>query len=374
MCQSIANGGWRCATHEPGNNAMASWAHSTTGLPLHEARTVFMTLKEEGEDAADPTRDEVVDFLTTQEFRVRNAEALTEPRRARILTQLRSALTQAWEKILPDGPTFQAWKNVASECWSRAKRKMAVSFLLGGLSVASLTGCGGTQALGAQDTTPAPATTTSSVVVTPGPTTGATHERTVMTVNDAQFNKNTISGPAVTEFGSAKANAAYKAAVLFAMNNSLDGPSLTKTGPITDADLAPAKAAMTPKAYASLKSYAAKANAGDLAAKAQVFVVMSKDLLGGSDWTYRPGANPVVSSKTFGPATGASAWTPPGSTSQQISMQFKTTTNYQLLDDKKQPITIRVVRNMGFSMENVGTKWLIGGWEIKQTSSTNITG
>ncbi|MGV8845807.1 MAG: hypothetical protein ACOH1Y_11535 [Propionicimonas sp.] len=320
---------------------------------------MFMDLKEEGEGAADPTQDEVVDFLTTQEFHVRNAAEITEPLRVRILNQLRTALKRAWAKILPDGETFYAWRNVASECWSRAKRKMAVSVLLGGLTVTSLTGCGGTSALGAQSTTPTPATTTSSAVVTPGPTASTTHERKVMTANDPQFERGGITGPGVAKFGAGPSAAAYKMAVLFTMNTVVDPPSLTSSGPYTDQDLAASKAAMTRKAFADLKSQADKANAGNQDAQGQIFVVLSKDIVGDSNNSYRPGIAPVVSRKTFGKAEGTVY-------GKNLSVQFKAQIDYRLLNEKKRPVTYHITRDVAYAMKQVGTGWLIDGWTVNQ--------
>lgn len=256
------------------------------------------------------------------------------------------------------------WKNVISDCWSRATRKLAVSFLLGGLTVASLTGCGGTQALGAPGATPAPATTTSSAVVTPGPAAGG-HERIVMTANDPQFKNGGITGTGVAKFGAGPVDVAYKTAVLFAMNTGVDAPSLATAGPYTAADLAASKAAMTPKAFADLKVFADKANAGDAAAKDQMFVFVSKDLNRGSSYTHRRGSAPVVSRKVFGKATGT-VW------EQNLTVRFKTQTDYQLLNEKKQPITVHTTRDVAYAMKQVGASWLIDGWTVNQ-KVTSIT-
>lgn len=242
---------------------------------------------------------------------------------------------------------------------------MAVSVLLGGLTVASLTGCGGTQALGAQGPTPAPATTTSSAVVTPGPSASATHGRTVMTASDPQFKQGGITGTGVAKFGAGPSAAAYKTAVLFTMNTGVDAPSVATPGPYTDQDLAASKAAMTPKAFADLKAFADKSNAGDAAARDQMFVFVSKDLIRGSGFTYRPGNGPVVSLKTFGPA-GSSV------NGKNLDVSFKTKTDYRLLNEKKQPVTAHTSRDVAYSMKQAGTAWLINGWTVSQTT-TSVT-
>lgn len=87
----------------------------------------------------DPSRDEVDDFLEKQAFRVRHEAALSEARRESILTRIQSAIG----RVLPNGATFHAWKNVVAEAFARVRRRAAAAFLVGALSV-GLGACGNT--------------------------------------------------------------------------------------------------------------------------------------------------------------------------------------------------------------------------------------
>lgn len=243
--------------------------------------------------------------------------------------------------------------------------RTAATFMLCGLVAGSLTACGGASATGA------PKTSLTAHTVTPAPTAArpaAAGQRNLLTAADARFKTNTVTGDGLTAAQLRDAKAAYKTAVLFTMNEGMNGPTLTKRGTITAADLAAAKAAMTPGAFKDLKAFVTKANAGDAAAVNEVFVVFSMDLTNKSEFSYRAGGAPVVARQTFGSAPGTVM------DKTTVWLDFKVSADYRLLNAKKKPITAHVKRSVSYSMDRSKTGWLISGWTIKQTAASITDG
>lgn len=116
---------------------MTTYAASITTLTPKEASEAYEALEVEGLAAADPTREEVDEFLEKQIFRVRHEPDLTDARRESIIGRLRAAIG----RIMPNGATFHAWKNIVAESWSRVRRKAAAAFVVGALSF-SVGACG----------------------------------------------------------------------------------------------------------------------------------------------------------------------------------------------------------------------------------------
>lgn len=101
-----------------GNSAVTSIALFTGKADEKGVQKLFHAVRREGVkvEAADPTAEEVTQFLERQHFNVRHDERLKD-RRASILKRLDSALDQARRgEKLPDGAMFHAWRHVQADC------------------------------------------------------------------------------------------------------------------------------------------------------------------------------------------------------------------------------------------------------------------
>lgn len=133
MCQSKAEGGRRCAFHleQAVGTGLTTYAVSVTGVNASDARDAYERLEREGLAMPDPTREEVDEFLEQQVFRVRHEPEITEARRESIINRLKAAIG----RVLPNGATFHAWKNIVAESFAKVRRRAAAAFLVGALSM-----------------------------------------------------------------------------------------------------------------------------------------------------------------------------------------------------------------------------------------------
>lgn len=141
MCKSSAEGGQRCQGHLSASTtaAMTTYVVHTTGLDRPTVDATMADLRAEFADAPAPDRAEVDQFLEQQAFRVRHEPDLTEKRRDSIMSRLRAGIG----RLLPDGPTYAAWKNVlasaAHRAWKRA-RKPVIAVGVGAAAVGFVAG------------------------------------------------------------------------------------------------------------------------------------------------------------------------------------------------------------------------------------------
>lgn len=164
MCQAKVDGGRRCQAHlrADATAAMITAAVATTGLSRSEAQDAFHALRAEGATQPNPTRDEVDTFLERAAFAAEHNPDLTPTRRATVVARLRAAIG----RLLPDGATFHAWKNLIAESYARVRRTAAAAFTAGVLTF-SVGACGTTPDTSGPDDAPSP---TASAPVTPGET------------------------------------------------------------------------------------------------------------------------------------------------------------------------------------------------------------
>lgn len=136
MCKSSAEGGQRCQGHLRSGvtAAMTTYVVDATGLDRASAVTVIEDLRAEFADAPAPDRAEVDEFLERQAFRIRHEQALSEKRRNSLLGRIRAGIG----RLLPDGPTFAAWKHSLAAAWQRAREPLKVAGAVAGVFIASV--------------------------------------------------------------------------------------------------------------------------------------------------------------------------------------------------------------------------------------------
>ncbi len=161
MCKSRAEGGERCEPHTRAavTTGMASYAAAVTPVSKSESKQVLADLQREGHGLPSPTREEVDSFLETTITGVRHDESIDPSLRERIVTRLHAAIG----KVLPDGPTFHAWKNAIAESLRRSQRAATAGFVAGILTFSG--GCGLT---GGGDSDPAASASAPTPTVTAG--------------------------------------------------------------------------------------------------------------------------------------------------------------------------------------------------------------
>lgn len=141
MCQSKAQGGKRCNAYleRQVTTGLVAATAAVTGAKRAEVRDLHAELVASAIDGPDPTRDEVDQFLTETDFRVRHDPTLDAPVRERISSRLRAAIG----RILPSRKTLSAWRTLLSEAWTRSHRKATTGFAAMAM-VFSVGACGNT--------------------------------------------------------------------------------------------------------------------------------------------------------------------------------------------------------------------------------------
>lgn len=264
-----------------GNVAMASYAALSTGADQRFAQTVFVDLRNEGQalGLADPSQAQVEEFLTEQQFRIRTDDTLGKSRH-RLMNKLGDALQKARDKVLPDGATFHAWKNVVAESWRRANRKVA-AVVLAGAAALTIGACGAAPAhqLPASQ---APSVSISQVA-TPPPTSANTTPATSSGIPDSAFaNVKPFTGPAVDKWGQANVQAAYKEMVNFTFATGWD-PDTISNNKVAPSDFTDATSHMTPSMAKSFNQAVAKALHGDSDAAKTVQLLQFVNMHNASD-------------------------------------------------------------------------------------------
>jgi len=322
----------------PGNSAITSYAQATTGLGGVEIQRTFHDLKREGGrlGVADPTAEEVTEFLERTHFQVRYDEKLTPSRARSILNRINAAFEQVKEKILPDGATFHAWKNVVSEAWTRARRKVAATMLI----TALVGGCGGA-ATDHSANIPAHSTPVATAPANPAP------QRDASPTEEQFATQGRFTGPAADQFGSDNVMAAYRSTVNYTLKNSYNENLATKkVNELTPEDLAFVRDQMTPTARASFDRDLANAgNSIDSAANVQSLVFYD---LQASDTRLRTDGPGVFVDKNFTPAeVGVDTSTG----SPRLSMTYTVTANARYTD-------VATGQNMKAPLGKTITYWL----------------
>lgn len=111
MCQTKAKGGRRCAAHQPGTIAVATYITSATGLSREQADAVLRTVRSEHPDTDVCDRDEAQAALTAFARRVEQDDTLTAAARARIEGHLDRAFGDLVHGQCPTRATVAAWES-----------------------------------------------------------------------------------------------------------------------------------------------------------------------------------------------------------------------------------------------------------------------
>ena len=287
MCKAKADGGERCSFHlkQGVTTGVTAFAAATSGLTGKNATAVFEDLKREGQNLPDPDQEEVDGFLARTEFNVRQDSTLAEPKRESIAARIRAAIG----KILPDGATFHAWKNVVAESWKRARRYAVVGFLSAGLTF-GLAACGNTPPDHVQAPPSQPAASAPAVVTPSAPSSAVIGSQTPAVA------KPSVSPDAISKFGQAKVDAGYQQATALT-NTSTFQRDLLETHPYTAKDFAAGRDQMTPNARKKWDDAVAKMLKGDADGKSKVMTMSYYGITGG-DFKLAP-TGPVAVNQTI---------------------------------------------------------------------------
>lgn len=250
MCQSKAQGGKRCNAYleRQVTTGLVTTTAAVTGTKRAEVRNLHAELVASAIDGPDPTRDEVDQFLTETDFRVRHDPTLDAPVRERISSRLRAAIG----RILPSRKTLSAWRTLLSEAWTRSHRKATTGFAAMAM-VFSVGACGNTPDTG--QATPV-SSEPSSQVASP-PSEEPTSEASGLTPVATSWGKDprVSIGVAPREFyGAEKAEMGTQVALDF-MKSYAVHPDLIRAEPrdVTMSSLSGLTSQMTPAMKADLK-------------------------------------------------------------------------------------------------------------------------
>lgn len=334
MCQSIAEGGRRCAYHleQAAGSAISSFASSVTGLAPSEVNNAMDDLKREGAFANDPTREEVDGWLEEQALRVRHEPSLSEAKRESILGRLRAAIG----RITPSRETFYAWKNVMAESWGRVRRKAAAAFLVASVA-GSITACGSVPAHHDQQASLSSQTSISA-------TTDSTYQANGITV---------ISPSAATRYGKANAKAGAAVAVAFTEKYTFRDDDIA--APITSTTYAGADGYMTQTCASDFDKNVA-AVSKDAHAGPQAYNVLTAGFadmsLDGLTWR---ADGPKIVDRSQGPVTV--------SLDRDGRLQVKVGVSADLRMNKAgKPVLQYLQKDSTYWLKQVNGKWLIDGW------------
>lgn len=247
MCKSKSEGGKRCSFHlsQAVRGGVIAYAAALTGRSRAETDEAFNDLLAEGANAPAPTQAETNAFLEAEAFRVQHEPTLSDSKRMSI----RGRLLAAVDKVLPDGATFHAWKNVVAESWARSRRRAAGVFLISTVAF----GVGGCATAPSQAAPAAPSASATTVATAPAVTT------TVASIGKVTYDK-----AAVAKFGQRDVEAAGKFSTEFvAKYGANDNLVRQPPGEVTAADFKTLKADMTPEAWTSLVESSAKLDTND---------------------------------------------------------------------------------------------------------------
>lgn len=149
MCQPLAKGGKRCATHMHGSMAVVTHTSIVNNADEGVVRTVFRSLRQEGKNLPSPTPEEVESFAAEQRLRAQFDPRIEDERK-------RNTIVRRWGRTSeekPDGGTFHAWKNTMAETARRYSHKAVA---IGTASVFALSAAACSGGGGAMENTPAP--------------------------------------------------------------------------------------------------------------------------------------------------------------------------------------------------------------------------
>lgn len=150
MCNTLAEGGKRCAVHMRGSRASIKEAEVYTRQDKGLLSKMFTALRKEGKNLSAPSPEEVRDFADGQRVRARFDKELGNRDRNTLIRNWSAARDEN-----PDGGTFHAWKNLRSEATRRARRGIATISIIG---TTAITGACGSQPPSVEET-PAPSPT-----------------------------------------------------------------------------------------------------------------------------------------------------------------------------------------------------------------------
>ena len=291
MCQSKAQGGKRCAAYleQQVTTGLVATTAAMTGTKRAEMSGLHADLAASATDGPDPTREEVDQFLTETDFRVRHDPTLDKSVRESLSARLRAAIG----KILPSRQTLTAWRGMLSEAWARSHRKATTGFAAMAV-VFSVGACGTTPDEG--QAVPASSEPTSQIATDPSPseTTSAPAKTKVLEPSEGTWGKdpNISIGISPREFfGAEKAAAGAELALTFLKEYSVhedmvaaNPRNLSMSGfDGATANMSPSLQADLSKTVAAFSQSRGKKEAGAMWA----FSVSSVDSRFGPDITYR---------------------------------------------------------------------------------------
>ncbi|WP_164701487.1 hypothetical protein [Modestobacter sp. KNN46-3] len=320
---------------------MTTLAIALTGLPRQEAEAAIVDLRREGLNRPAPTRGEVDAWLSEQMWRSQHEPTLTPSKRATVLNRLRGAL----HRVLPDGPTFHAWRNLAAECFARTRRKVAAVLLAAPLMM-GLGACGSSAH---QDAHAAPSGTVATAPATPSNTQQSSQPVVGPAVYDAD---------AVATFGQQRAEQGYREATEVAITYALQPGLLANTQP-TPADLDGITAHMTPSAAADYRAKVHAALAGDDTARQAVQV---STLYGVEGQGYRMATSgPAVTDQQVSTST-VTVDRSSDAERLRVSLEHSATLHGSQSDT---PATARAIQDVTYLLAPSSTSpsgWAIDGW------------
>lgn len=110
MCQSIAEGGRRCAAHHPATLAFKHYSKNVTGLEQGQADYLFKRLRAAGSETQQPTLGEYSAFLNFKKRVIGSDGSISRRNRNSLIQKIDNALVELNQ--IPDAGTFFALQNM----------------------------------------------------------------------------------------------------------------------------------------------------------------------------------------------------------------------------------------------------------------------